>query len=66
VFKIKVSNKIIDYATSLVKDIILAIEGWLMVSAEEQLTGIMDNAQSRQCFHVDLLTEMKASIMVKI
>jgi len=56
VFKIKVSNKIIDYATSLVKEHNFGNRGVADGSAEEQLTGIIGQCTIQTMFHVDLLT----------
>ena len=55
-FKIKVSNKIIDYATSLVKEHNFGNRGVADGSAEEQLTGIIGQCTIQTMFHVDLLT----------
>ncbi len=55
-FKIKVSNKIIDYATSLVKVHNFGNRGVADGNAEEQLTGIIGQSTIQTMFHVDLIT----------
>ncbi len=55
-FKIKVSNKIIDYATGLLEKHNFGNRGVADGNPEEQLTGIIGQCTIQTMFHVDLLT----------
>lgn len=58
-FKIKVSNNIIDYATELVKEHNFGNRGVADGSKSEQLTGIIGQCTIQTLFHVDVITGNK-------